>query len=150
MTEAKEKLDRLRAKGGGHRGVCTKLAKETDELLHLPGDIDVDRSEIIRSLLEAKLKILSEINEEILGLCDVNDIEQEIDESAEVLARILNAKRKLERAVNSKVVNDGQNQVTSQLAPSQANENTSSTHGTAAEGDNQSSSEASQNELNTS
>ena len=150
MTEAKEKLDRLRAKRGGHRGVCTKLAKETDELLHLPGDIDVDRSEIIRSLLEAKLKILSEIDEEILGLCDVNDIEQEIDESAEVLARILNAKRKLERAVNSKVVNDGQNQVTSQLAPSQANENTSSTHGTAAEGDNQSSSEASQNELNTS
>ena len=44
MTESKEKLDHLRAKRGGHRGVCTKLAKETEELLHLPGDIDVDRS----------------------------------------------------------------------------------------------------------
>jgi hypothetical protein len=55
MTESKEKLDRLR-KRGGHRGVCTKLAKEADELLHLPGDVDVDRCEIIRSLLEEKLK----------------------------------------------------------------------------------------------
>jgi prophage DNA circulation protein len=57
------------------------LAKEADELLHLPGDIDVDRCEIIRSLLEEKLKILSEIDEEILGLCEVKDIEQEIEES---------------------------------------------------------------------
>jgi hypothetical protein len=36
MTESKENLDRLRAKRGGHRGVCIKLAKEADELLHLP------------------------------------------------------------------------------------------------------------------
>ena len=89
MSESKEKLDRLRAKRGGHRGVCTKLTKEADELLHLPGDVDVDRSEIIRSLLEAKLKILSDLDEEILGLCDVKDIEQEIEESAEAVARIL-------------------------------------------------------------
>ena len=78
MTESKEKLNRLRTKRGGYRGVCTKLAKEADELLHLPGDVDVDRCEIIRSLLEEKLKILSEIDEEILGLCEVKDIEQEI------------------------------------------------------------------------
>ena len=38
MTESKEKLDRLRAKRGGHRGVCTKLTKEADELLHFLSD----------------------------------------------------------------------------------------------------------------
>ena len=122
MTESKENLDRLRAKRGGHRGVCTKLAKKADELLHLPGDVDVDRCEIIRSLLEEKLKILTEIDEEILGLCDVKDIEQEIEESAEVVSRILTGKRKLENALKpgiSKVINEKNNVQSSQLSPNQ-------------------------------
>lgn len=148
MTEPKEKLDRLRAKRGGHRGVCTKLAKEADELLHLPGDVDIDRSEIIRSLLEAKLKILSEIDEEILGLCDVEDIEQEIEESAEVVSRILNAKRKLEKALKpgmSKGINKGDGQLPSHLIPTQQDGNSNSTHSTNGDQSNG----TSQNEVNT-
>ena len=66
MSEAKERLDRLRAKRGGHRGVCMKLAKEAKELAISPENGDISRCEIIKSLLEEKLKILNDINEEIL------------------------------------------------------------------------------------
>ena len=81
MAETKERLDRLRAKRGGHRGVCTKLAKESDEIIQHPGTVDADRYEVIQGLFEEKLKILNEIDAEILGLCDIEEIEQEIEES---------------------------------------------------------------------
>ena len=82
----------------------------------------MDRSEIIRSLLEAKLKILSNLDEEILGLCDVKDIKQE----AEAVARILNAKRKLEKALKwgiSKATNENNGQVSSQSIQNIRNSN---------------------------
>jgi hypothetical protein len=34
--EVKEKLNRVRARRRGHRGVCTKLEKEATELLQIP------------------------------------------------------------------------------------------------------------------
>ena len=58
-----------------HRGVCTKLAKESDEIIQHPGTVDADRYEVIQGLFEEKLKILNEIDEEILELCDIEDIE---------------------------------------------------------------------------
>ena len=33
MSEAKENLERIRARGAGHREVCTKLQKVADELV---------------------------------------------------------------------------------------------------------------------
>jgi DNA-binding transcriptional MerR regulator len=45
--EAKEKLDRLRARRGGHRGVSTKLMKEAMELLQTPEAENIERCEII-------------------------------------------------------------------------------------------------------
>lgn len=47
MAETKDRLDRLRAKRGGYRGVCTKLTKETEEIIHA-GEIDYNRCEVIR------------------------------------------------------------------------------------------------------
>jgi hypothetical protein len=96
MAETKDKLDRLRAKRGGYRGVCTKLTKETEEIIHTD-EIDYDRCEVIRSLLEEKSKILTDIDEEILGICEIASIEYEIEESADVMGRILSAKRKLDK-----------------------------------------------------
>jgi hypothetical protein len=96
MAETKDKLDRLRAKRGGYRGVCTKLTKETEEIIHAD-EIDYDRCEVIRSLLEEKSKILMDIDEEILGICEIASIEYEIEESADVMGRILSAKRKLDK-----------------------------------------------------
>ena len=63
---SKENIERLRAKRGGHRGVTTKLVKEAIELLQST-DVDIERCEVIYSQLEDKMKILNEINEEILA-----------------------------------------------------------------------------------
>jgi hypothetical protein len=93
----KEKFDRLRAKRGGHRGVCTKLAKEAEEVIQSQDEENISRSEVIHSLLSEKLKILNELDEEILGLCEIKDIEIEIEESSEIVARILNATKKIEK-----------------------------------------------------
>ena len=100
MPEAKENLERLRARRGGHRGVCTKLQKEAAELVLQAineDDDTINRCEIIQSMLEEKRRLLEKIDEEILALCDVKDIPAEIEESAEVVARILNTTTKLGR-----------------------------------------------------
>jgi hypothetical protein len=68
--EVKEKLNRLRARRRGHRGVCTKLEKEAIELLQITeGEGDhIERSAVIALQLQEKLKLLSEIDEEILDI----------------------------------------------------------------------------------
>ncbi|XP_046844784.1 uncharacterized protein LOC124438651 [Xenia sp. Carnegie-2017] len=76
LFSEKIKLERLRARRRGHRGVCTKFEKESVELLSQPPHDDlVDRSEIIAQQLQGKLKILRELDEEILNTCNVNEIQ---------------------------------------------------------------------------
>ena len=94
---SKENIERLRAKRGGYRGVVTKLAKEAYELLHST-DVDIQRCEVISNQLEEKMNILNNINEEILGVCEVSEIGGEIEEAALVTDRILNTKSKIEAA----------------------------------------------------
>jgi hypothetical protein len=93
----KEKLDRLRAKRGGNRGVCTKLAKEAQELIETRNEGNLNRSEVVHSILSEKLKLLNELDEEILGLCDISEIQGEIEETTEIASRILDALKKLEK-----------------------------------------------------
>ena len=45
-----------------------------------------------------KSKILNDIDEHILGICEVTNIGAEIEESTDVMSRMLNAKRKLNKA----------------------------------------------------
>ena len=96
-TEQKEKLDRLRARRGGHRGVSTKLAKEASELLQTPEGENIERCEIIAIQLEEKLVLLTKLDEEILNICDVTEIQGEIEESAVISDRILEIKRKIDK-----------------------------------------------------
>ena len=76
-----ENLERLRAKRGGYRGVTTKLIKESLEILEST-DVDIQRCEVISKQLEDKMTILKELNDEILGICEVSEIEHEIEEAA--------------------------------------------------------------------
>ena len=142
MSEAKENLERLRAKRGGHRGGCTKLQKETDELVLQAFDENdeiVNRCEIIQGMLEEKRKLLERINKEILALCDIKDIPAEIEESAEVVTRLLKAMTKLGKyrhkepkktiqAVSDETITiqDGENsQVTSDIVENSSENNVS-------------------------
>ena len=81
-TESKEKLDRLRARRRGHRGVCTKLEKQAIELIGIPESDNLEKCKVIARQLEAKLKLLSEIDDEILNICNVEEIQHEIEEAA--------------------------------------------------------------------
>ena len=104
MAETKEKLDRLRPRRGGNRGVCTKLAKEANELVIYMEDDDHARCEIVKNLLQEKLEIINELDEEIPGLCDIAEIQGEIEESTKVVARILNAIKKIEKAMQGQTI----------------------------------------------
>ena len=96
--ETKEKLTRLCARRRGHRGVCTKLSKEATELLlQTPEETEIERSEIIAGVLKKNLKILNELYEAILNVCDVDEIQIEIEESAQKTDGILTTKQKIER-----------------------------------------------------
>lgn len=92
-----DNLLRLKAKRGGHRGTCTKLGKEVEELFANEHDeIAITRCTTIKTLLEDKLKTLNQLDEDILNICDIHDIENEIEESTEVTARILHVLTRIE------------------------------------------------------
>ena len=96
-TEQKEKLDRLRARQGGHRGVSTNLAKEASELLQAPEGENTERCEIIAFQLEEKLALLTKLDSEILNICDVAEIQGKIEESAVISDRIFDIKRRIDK-----------------------------------------------------
>ena len=80
--------------------MCTKLSKEATELLLQtppPEEAEIERSKVIAGLLEEKLKILNELDKAILNVYDVNEIQIEIEESAQMTDGILTMKRKIER-----------------------------------------------------
>ena len=63
------KIERLKAIRVAHRGVCTKLEKETYDLLSQDLDDETtNRLEVKSSLLEEKQKTLSDIDTEITSL----------------------------------------------------------------------------------
>ena len=96
-TESKEKLEQLRTRRRGHRGVCTKLEKQTIELIARAQTMVFERCKILVRQLEAKLNLLNEIDNKILNICEVADIQREIEESAEISDRILEAVRIIEK-----------------------------------------------------
>ena len=84
--------ERVRSIRGGHRGVVTKVVKEVDDLLSTKEALDaerVSRLNVKLQQLEAKLKVLGDIDKEILSKCKVDDIESEINESEAVTAKIM-------------------------------------------------------------
>ena len=90
----KEKLERLKAKRGGNRAAVTKKLNEEKELLdglqqnQEAAETHKSHSKVVRQFLEQKQKILHEYDEQILDLCQVANIEKEIDEADELHAKI--------------------------------------------------------------
>ena len=94
--------ERMRSIRGGHRGVVTKIVKEVDDLLSAEGPMNaerVSRLNVKLQQLEAKLKVLSDIDKEILSKCNVEDIEREINESETVTAKIMDCQQRIHEAI---------------------------------------------------
>ena len=59
---------------------------------------DYERLDVILQLLDGKQRSLSEIEQEVLSLCEVEAIDEEIERSEEVTASILHLKGKIKNA----------------------------------------------------
>ena len=90
-------LERLKAIRSANRGVVTKLVHEVEETLTgTAPEEKVGRLNVIVEQLQTKLSVLRKLDDDILGLCDVKDIEHEIEEAEEISAKIFECKRRIE------------------------------------------------------
>ena len=96
--ERRLKCERSKAVRRAHRGVITKLIREVDEIIG--GDSTTDealaRLKVIYKQLGGKLTFLSKIDEEISLLCELDDIEREVEESEATTAKIIECKRRID------------------------------------------------------
>jgi hypothetical protein len=85
---ATKNFERTEAIRRRHRGVVTKLTNEVSSYYSteekLP-EATLYRLEIIDQNLEIKLRVLEELNQQVLGVCEVEEIETEIEEAEAIL-----------------------------------------------------------------
>ena len=98
--EKKERLTRLRVIRGAQRAIVTKnVSKVTDivedEAFTFSTSELVHQLEVISRLLEAKLKALEDIDQEVLSLCDVDEIPREIKESERYVEKVITCQKKI-------------------------------------------------------
>ena len=101
--EQRAKYERLKAVRGGHRGVTTKLIRETDELLATTTISTEGRTRlgVIHRQLCMKSELLSGLNQEIISFCEVSEIDGEIEEAETITARIIECQAKIEKSIKS-------------------------------------------------
>ena len=95
-----EELQRAKAKRAGNRAVITKLTKEADNIIKegqehgLPFSLSkTNRLHTINAMLEEKISIVKDLDEQVLSRCDVGEIEKEIEDSNEILSCVLDIQR---------------------------------------------------------
>ena len=125
-TEEKLKLKRLQMRRQGYRTFVMRLVKEIDEICEAES-YDYERIQVIDQHLQDKLKLLNELNESILLLCDVEEITHEIEESEEINDRILSKRKKIETILkNGDKVHSKINNIETQSTGSSENQPTGS------------------------
>ena len=77
--------------------MSTKHEKQAIELIENPESDHLEKCKVIARQLEAILNLLSEIDDENLNTCDVDNIQHEIEEAAEISYKILDAVRKINK-----------------------------------------------------
>ena len=101
--DAKENLERLKAIRAARRGVITKKVQQAIEVLadeeDMLTDEDFQQLDVIKRLLDGKLKKLEEIDQNVLSLCTLETIEHEIEESDKVSAKVVECQKKIQDAV---------------------------------------------------
>ena len=88
IADMAEGLNRKGARRRGHRGVVTKYIQEVKAFPEMLDDATRIRTEVLYGLLRAKQELLSSLDEEILSLCDTEEIEGEITAADEITAKI--------------------------------------------------------------
>ena len=96
-----EDLERLKAIRGGHRGVATKLIRQGEEILESTFLLteDYERLFVIYQQLDTKLQTLNDYDQ---TLCNVTDIEAEIEDSQRAIENVMACKRKIDLKLKQK------------------------------------------------
>ena len=96
-----EKYERLKIVRRGHRRVITKLTREVDTLLggETPTSEQLVCLNIIYEQSENKMQLLQGMDSEIVTLCNLDNVEGEIDESECVLTKILEYKGRVSAVI---------------------------------------------------
>ncbi len=97
MSEKNQDLKRVRAIRSGNRAVVTKYTKEAIELLKQGDTTNKDRLSTVANLLNDKIRRLKELDAQILGLCEIDDIEREIEETEEMFSRVSDVTREINK-----------------------------------------------------
>ncbi|XP_068757562.1 uncharacterized protein [Montipora capricornis] len=101
--DAKENFERLKAIRAAHRGVITKKVQQAIEVLGDEGDTltdeDFQQLDVIKRLVDGKLKKLEEIDQNVLSLCTLETIEGEIEGSDKVSAKVVECQKKIQDVV---------------------------------------------------
>ena len=90
-----EDFERLKAVRGAHRKVVTKLTKQAEEILKNESLVseDYERLFVIYQQLDTKLQTLNDYDQKVLNVCDVVDIENEIEESQQAVEKVMGCER---------------------------------------------------------
>ena len=91
-------VERLKAVRGAHRGVVTKLTGQAEEIFDnefMTSD-HYERLFVIHQQLSTKLETLNDYDQRILTVCDVINIENEIEESQQTVEEVMECKRKID------------------------------------------------------
>ena len=97
MSETNQDLKRLRAIRSGNRAVVTRYTKEAIELLNQGDARSRDRLSTVANLLNDKIRLLKELDAQILELCEIDDIEREIEETEELFSRASDITREINK-----------------------------------------------------
>ena len=100
MTDQEDKAIRR-----GNRSVVTKLSNEALEYLNTEDELPetkLSRPETIDNQLQTKLNVLEELNQQLLSVCEIETIEQEIEDSEDILAKILDCRKRIDNKLRPK------------------------------------------------
>ena len=98
-------LERVKVRRRGHRGVATKYTQEARNIADAESidNSQRERLAMLQVLLQDKLKVLLQLDEDILTTCATEEIEGEIAESDTVNSRITETIKRCKRAKKAPV-----------------------------------------------
>ena len=90
--------DCYKAIRAGHRGALTRLTKEIDKVLasETLNEDHRHKLNIVHRQLEAKAKVLTELDNDVMKCCELGEIEREVQEADVIAAKIIEYKAKLD------------------------------------------------------
>ena len=97
-----ENLARIKAVRAGNRAVITKLTKEAEYILQ-QSEVNTGRLQTTGSLLDEKLAKIKDLDSQVVYLCEVTEIADEIEAAEDIISCILDTQRNIQSS-HSKIV----------------------------------------------